>query len=56
VAFTRQAPPAMAAAVSADPGTALRVHAREALGVEPSELPCPLLAGASSPAAFSSGR
>jgi VIT1/CCC1 family predicted Fe2+/Mn2+ transporter len=45
----------MAAAVSADPGTALRVHAREELGVDPSELPSPLLAGASSLAAFSSG-
>jgi vacuolar iron transporter family protein len=46
---------AMAAAVSADPDTALRVHAREELGVDPSELPSPLLAGASSLAAFSSG-
>lgn len=45
----------MAAAVSADPDTALRVHAREELGVDPSELPSPLLAGASSLAAFSSG-
>jgi vacuolar iron transporter family protein len=43
------------AAVSADPDTALRVHAREELGVDPSELPSPLLAGASSLAAFSSG-
>jgi VIT1/CCC1 family predicted Fe2+/Mn2+ transporter len=33
----------------------LRVHAREELGVDPSELPSPLLAGASSLAAFSSG-
>jgi vacuolar iron transporter family protein len=46
---------AMAAAVSADPETALRVHAREELGVDPAELPSPLLAGASSLAAFSSG-
>jgi VIT1/CCC1 family predicted Fe2+/Mn2+ transporter len=46
---------AMAAAVSADPDTALRVHAREELGVDPSELPSPVLAGASSLAAFSSG-
>jgi vacuolar iron transporter family protein len=46
---------AMAAAVSADPATALRVHAREELGVDPSELPSPLLASASSLAAFSSG-
>ena len=45
----------MAAAVSADPDTALRVHAREELGVDPSDLPSPLLAGASSLAAFSSG-
>src|ERR1700678_2476900 len=46
---------AMAAAVSADPDTALRVHAREELGVDPEELPSPVLAGASSLAAFSSG-
>jgi vacuolar iron transporter family protein len=45
----------MAAAVSADPDTALRVHAREELGVDPSDLPSPVLAGASSLAAFSSG-
>ena len=45
----------MAAAVSADPDTALRVHAREELGVDPSELPSPVIAGASSLAAFSSG-
>ena len=45
----------MAAAVSADPDTALRVHAREELGVDPSELPSPVLAGASSLAAFSFG-
>jgi vacuolar iron transporter family protein len=31
------------------------VHAREELGVDPSELPSPVLAGASSLAAFSSG-
>ena len=35
----------MAAAVSKDPGTALRVHTREELGVDPSELPSPVLAG-----------
>jgi VIT1/CCC1 family predicted Fe2+/Mn2+ transporter len=46
---------AMAAAVSADPDTALRVHAREELGVDPAELPSPVLAGASSLAAFSTG-
>ena len=45
----------MAAAVSADPDTALRVHAREELGVDPAELPSPVLAGASSLAAFSTG-
>ena len=45
----------MAAAVSADPGTALRVHTREELGVNPDELPSPLLAGAASLLAFSLG-
>jgi vacuolar iron transporter family protein len=45
----------MAAAVSADPGTALRVHTREELGVDPAELPSPLLAGAASLLAFSAG-
>ena len=45
----------MAAAVSRDPGTALRVHTREELGVDPSELPSPLLAGAASLLAFSLG-
>jgi VIT1/CCC1 family predicted Fe2+/Mn2+ transporter len=45
----------MAAAVSRDPGTALRVHTRQELGVDPFELPSPLLAGASSLAAFSLG-
>jgi len=45
----------MAAAVSADPDTALRVHTREELGVDPSELPSPLLAGVASLLAFSSG-
>lgn len=35
----------MAAAVSADPDRALRVHTREELGVDPNELPSPLLAG-----------
>ena len=45
----------MAAAVSSDPGTALRVHAREELGVDPDELPSPLLAGAASLLAFSLG-
>ena len=45
----------MAAAVSADPNTALRVHTREELGVDPDELPSPLLAGAASLLAFSLG-
>jgi vacuolar iron transporter family protein len=45
----------MAAAVSRDPGTALRVHTREELGIDPTELPSPLLAGAASLLAFSIG-
>ena len=45
----------MAAAVSRDPNTALRVHTREELGVDPAELPSPLLAGAASLLAFSLG-
>jgi hypothetical protein len=45
----------MAAAVSNDPGTALRVHTREELGVDPDELPSPLLAGAASLFALSFG-
>ena len=45
----------MAAAVSQDPGTALRVHTREELGVDPSELPSPVLAGIASLLAFSFG-
>jgi len=45
----------MAAAVSRDPDTALRVHTREELGVDPFELPSPLLAGVSSLIAFSLG-
>jgi vacuolar iron transporter family protein len=45
----------MADAVSADPGTALRIHTREELGVDPEELPSPLLAGAASLLAFSFG-
>jgi vacuolar iron transporter family protein len=45
----------MAAAVSADPDTALRVHTREELGVDPEELPSPFLAGAASLFAFSAG-
>jgi len=45
----------MAAAVSKDPGTALRVHTREELGVDPNELPSPVLAGVASLFAFSLG-
>src|SRR5690242_2490689 len=45
----------MAAAVSRDPGTALRIHTREELGVDPHELPSPLLAGVASLLAFSLG-
>jgi vacuolar iron transporter family protein len=45
----------MAAAVSADPETALQVHTRQELGVDPQELPSPLTAGISSLFAFSTG-
>jgi VIT1/CCC1 family predicted Fe2+/Mn2+ transporter len=45
----------MAAAVSRDPDTALRLHTREELGVDHDELPSPLLAGAASLLAFSLG-
>ena len=45
----------MAAAVSRDPDTALRVHTREELGVDPFQLPSALLAGISSLVAFSLG-
>jgi vacuolar iron transporter family protein len=45
----------MAAAVSQDPDTALRVHTREELGVDPFELPSPVFAGISSLLAFSAG-
>jgi VIT1/CCC1 family predicted Fe2+/Mn2+ transporter len=45
----------MAAAVSRDPDTALRVHTREELGVDPFELPSALVAGISSLIAFSAG-
>jgi len=45
----------MAAAVSADPDTALRVHTRQELGVDPEELPSPLVAGVASLFAFSFG-
>jgi vacuolar iron transporter family protein len=45
----------MAAAVMKDPGTALRVHTREELGVDATELPSPILAGVASLFAFSVG-
>jgi len=45
----------MAEAVSRDPDTALRVHTREELGVDPFELPSSLVAGVSSLKAFSAG-
>jgi len=45
----------MAAAVSRDPETALRVHTREELGVDSHELPSPVLAGVASLIAFSLG-
>jgi VIT1/CCC1 family predicted Fe2+/Mn2+ transporter len=45
----------MAAAVMADPDTALQVHTRQELGVDPQDLPSPLLAGVSSLFAFSTG-
>jgi vacuolar iron transporter family protein len=45
----------MSAAVSADPDTALQVHTRQELGVDPQDLPSPLLAGVSSLLAFSTG-
>jgi VIT1/CCC1 family predicted Fe2+/Mn2+ transporter len=45
----------MAAAVSRDPDIALRVHTREELGVDPFDLPSPVLAGVASLLAFSLG-
>jgi vacuolar iron transporter family protein len=45
----------MAEAVSRDPETALRVHTRDELGVDPEELPSPILAGGASLIAFSLG-
>jgi vacuolar iron transporter family protein len=45
----------MAAAVSQDPDTALQVHTRHELGVDPQDLPSPLLAGVASLFAFSAG-
>lgn len=45
----------MAAAVSADPKTVLRVHTREELGVDSHELPSAVVAGVASLTAFSIG-
>ena len=45
----------MAAAVSVNPEIALQVHTRQELGVDPQDLPSPLLAGTSSLFAFSAG-
>jgi vacuolar iron transporter family protein len=45
----------MAAAVSRDPDQALRLHARDELGVDPNDLPSPVLAGMASLVAFSIG-
>ena len=45
----------MAAAVSKDPDTALRLHTREELGLDPAELPSAVLAGVASLFAFSLG-
>jgi len=45
----------MAAAVSSDPSTALRVHTREELGVNPDDLPSAIMAGGASLLAFSIG-
>jgi len=45
----------MAAAVSQNPDIALRVHTREELGLDPSDLPSALLAGGASLGAFSIG-
>jgi vacuolar iron transporter family protein len=45
----------MARAVSRDPDTALRLHTREELGVDPFALPSALAAGLSSLVAFSAG-
>jgi VIT1/CCC1 family predicted Fe2+/Mn2+ transporter len=45
----------MARAVSQDPDTALRLHTREELGIDPFALPSALAAGLSSLIAFSAG-
>jgi len=45
----------MAAAVSQEPDQALALHTRDELGVDPEDLPSPLIAGGASLAAFSLG-
>ncbi len=45
----------VAAGLSADPEQALRVHVREELGVDPDDLPSPLLAAGASFGAFAAG-
>lgn len=45
----------VAVSLSADPERALRVHVREELGVDPDDLPSPVLAAASSFGAFAVG-
>lgn len=45
----------MADAVSHDPAQALQIHTRDELGVDPQDLPSPVLAGAASFVAFSLG-
>ncbi len=45
----------MSAAVSADPDRALHFHTRDELGVDPYDLPSPVVAGAASLVAFSLG-
>jgi VIT1/CCC1 family predicted Fe2+/Mn2+ transporter len=45
----------MSAAVSADPDFALQLHTRQELGVDPDDLPSPMLAGVASLVAFSLG-
>lgn len=45
----------VAAGLSADPEQALRVHVREELGVDPDDLPSPVLAACSSFLAFATG-
>ncbi|WP_353649289.1 VIT1/CCC1 transporter family protein [Nakamurella sp. A5-74] len=51
----RQTAQRMSEAVSSDADKALQFHAREELGVDPDDLPSPLLAGSASLVAFSLG-